>query len=157
MAEQKQEAKIQYDETDHILRNRGNNVATPDRCCSFNKSVKHYQGNCLQSAMSVSTYSYALESEILQINFDRAYILNTFKFWLYDGDARIFKYKIEISKDGKLWKQIVNDENKTSWQTVQFDEQFVKHVRFIEGTNNLYGDIVLCKFSAFFDYSLPFI
>eukprot|EP00483_Globobulimina_turgida_P006106 UN06116 len=126
--------KSVYDKTDHILRNNGNNVATMDRCCTLNKAVVG-PINIFQSGYDVSKHAYVKSTEIFQINLDRAYILNTLKFWLYDGDNRVYKYVIEISKDGLSWQQIANQQNKASWQTVQFDEQFVKHVRFMEGSS----------------------
>ena len=36
----------------------------------------------------------------LQINFGRAYLLNTLQYRLYDGDNRVYQYKVEISSDG---------------------------------------------------------
>eukprot|EP01084_Bolivina_argentea_P048440 89249_1 len=96
-----------YDETDHILRNYGNNVATIDKGCYFSKGVG-YPMNIFQNGYNVETYSYIGTNQVMQINFDRAYILNTFRFLLYDADDRVYKYKIDISMDESSWKTIAN-------------------------------------------------
>eukprot|EP01083_Nonionella_stella_P291768 992558_1 len=142
-----------YNEVDHMLRNRGHNVATIERACSVRKPAV-YPVNIFQSGYDVNKYTYVLSTQILQIDFDRAYILNTLKFWLYDGDTRVYKYKVEISKDEQVWTRIANYENKVSWQKIQFDAQFVQHVRFIEGSSSTSQDLPICKFYAFFDYGL---
>eukprot|EP01084_Bolivina_argentea_P197136 337878_1 len=145
-----------YDETDHILRNHGNNVATIDKGCYCSKGVVTPMA-IFQNGYNMNTLSYVGANEIMQINFDRAYILNTFRFLLYDTDGRVYKYKLEISKDALTWKTIANDNNKSGWTTVQFDEQFVKHLRFVQGSNTTNQYFHICKFYAFFDYSLSLL
>eukprot|EP01084_Bolivina_argentea_P174868 302876_1 len=142
-----------YQQTDHILRNHGNNVATIERGCTLGKSVKNPM-NLFQNGYDYNKYTQVTTSEIYEIDFDRAYILNTFRFMLYNGDNRVYKYKIEISKDQKTWTRIVNAENKSGWQLVQFHDQFVKHIRFLDGSSTANQYLHLCKFYAFFDYAL---
>eukprot|EP01084_Bolivina_argentea_P201551 344508_1 len=147
-----QESNI-LDETQHILRNYGRNVCTIDSGCHFSKgAISH--GNIFQNLYNVETYVYVSHPQIMQINLDRAYVLNTFKYWLYDKDNRVYKYKIEVSSDGKSWSTIADHENKESWQTLQFEEQFIKYIRFVGGKNSVNNYLHICKFYAFYDYSI---
>ncbi len=63
--------------------------------------------------------------------------ISSIRFLLWDGDKRSYRYKAEISIDGRIWKSIADhskDERK-GWQKIKFPYQYVKHIR-VRGLHN---------------------
>ena len=137
---------------EHILRNHGQDVSTMKNGSHVTKGVN------LPSAMQredwskydeYTGYTSAANDKAIQINFRMKYKLNTIKFLLWDIDDREYDYKISVSADGKVWKELCKLSNRKSWQEIIFNCKSMKHVRIV----GIGCSMRIVKFMCYFDYS----
>lgn len=155
----KNEKPIRTTNQTDILRNYGKNVAD----ISEGAYVTQALGNSCAMLRTDWTNNYddctcqKINDGCIQVNFRMAFEINTIRFLLWDKDNRHYRYRIEISKDGSSWESInARDplENCSSWQTLIFNDTFVKFVKLHGTYNNMNENFHIVKFMAFYDYSL---
>ena len=63
-------------------------------------------------------FAYGPVPARLGIEFPAVYAIRQIRILLLDGDARIYRYKVECSSDGKTWKLLTDRTKKDyrSWQ-----------------------------------------
>lgn len=147
----------------HILRNWGDNVASIKNGAYVSRGgAVHRPNKMLREDWTVydgnNGFSYIAQASLpnfMEITFRMAYEINTIRLLLYDLDKRSYGYYINVSSDGNSWYKIVDHSNgnRKSWQDIQFDKQFVKHVRIYGTSNTVKTGFHVVKFMAYFDYN----
>jgi hypothetical protein len=63
--------------------------------------------------------------------------ISSIRFLLWDGDNRSYRYKAEISIDGRIWKTVADHRKneRKGWQEIKFPYQFVKYIK-VQGLHN---------------------
>ena len=76
----------------------------------------------------------------MQIDMKEVYTINYIGVHLWDGDSRIYTYNLQVSEDGKSWKDIVVNKVGKSYQELELPE--IMSVRYIrmDGNNNLHAN-----------------
>ncbi len=77
-----------------------------------------------------------------EVELARRYKLNEIRFLLWSGDAREYRYKLDISADGKSWETVADRSRKPSkdWQVHEFKEPTPVRVIRIQGLENTAND-----------------
>ena len=109
-----------------------------ERSCSLGKAV--LGNNIFQTGYDVNEYSITNNNNIFQINFDRAYILNTFCTMVMKEYSNIRSKYQKTEHCGNRLRVI---------RTKHHSKQYNLKSNFLEDTNDKYGDLVLCRFCIF--------
>ena len=75
----------------------------------------------------------------MQIDMKKVFLINHVGVHLWDGDNRIYTYTLQVSEDGKSWKDIVVNKVGKSYQELKLPE--IMSVRYIrmDGNSNKYA------------------
>jgi hypothetical protein len=73
----------------------------------------------------------------MEIILDDLYKINRIRFLLWDHDARTYRYRLDVSKDGKEWTTVKKTLSKgdSGWQESEFEAQMVQHIRILGLSN----------------------
>ena len=138
-----------------IIRNFGKNVAEISEGAHVSKGPDNRNAMLKADWCQYEHTRHTIDKGLIQVNFRMPFEINTIKFLLWDNDDRHYGFRIEISADGRTWKTIGDDpfDNRSSWQTITFDDRIVKHARLF-GTSSSASENFDVKFMAFYDYHL---
>lgn len=91
---------------------------------------------CVQESFTFSGYAFhgIDKSQGIVIQLGKVHFINHIRFHLRSDDLREYAYRVEVSLEGKEYKNVVNYTQCFchSWQNLSFPSRYVQYIRLVE-------------------------
>jgi len=117
-------------DTNLALDDYGATASCPRRAELLNDgNSSHYNGS--------SGFAHGSFPCTFMIDFPVPTNISRLRFLLWDGDNRSYKYKLEVTADGRTWDTVADysNEARKSWQDITFEPRRIEAFR-VEGLHN---------------------
>jgi hypothetical protein len=122
-------ARANLNPTNVALASLGAKATAPKNAANLNDGNTKYTGS--------KGYAHGSFPCDFVVELSKPTKISSIRFLLWDGDNRSYRYKAEISIDGRIWKTVADHSKHKmkGWQKIKFPYQSVKYIK-VRGLHN---------------------